>query len=721
MKKLLFVILLLPALAFGQTQLSINQVAPNFQTAGIWKSTGTIMTPETVADQSNLQEPNVIYEGSPQILTDATNVYKMLFTAGGTTQGIYYAESVDGQIWSRRATVSIANHARTFVMKSGSTYYCFCAPTAGGFAQIDVYSSTDMVTWTLAQAAIITVSGSAGWNHQSLANLAVYFDGTTYQMLLSANATGGGPFTTGYYHSTSITSGWIAYGSNPVMGNTTNQELAPGTLTKIGSTFYAWMFGGMTTGNLPTDIYRYHSADMMTWVADNSGSPTYPRVQGDEGVGETGGQVANPCLIEVNGQSHMFFSAVSNGAGLAPGLHLKQAISNYNITNLVTTNEGNGTGYNFAQPLAYSRVASDVNYVTNATNVGANLVWTVGSILLTSDPNIFGIRIRDPSVNTTLSVVTPGNLDLYKAGAHSYLNALSTKLTIGANGGIDFNNGSGSGAASLGTFDNSGLLTTTNGVTTNASGFNFASAAFGATATNGATLRNQTAATGSVLSRWSPTYYQNGTAWTGAASQLIQFYQVLKPVSGTNPVTYNYEWVHNINFASDVTVMRLSNLGVLSVSGLNASGLTASKVVFTDASKNLTSTGIGTALQYIAGDGSLGSLYTGLITGTPTIVAGTGAGTSPTVSVTTNGKQLQVTVTTGTLPTGTNATIATVTLPNALSYTPLPVFSSASAATALLNGASMIYMTSTGTANVTITSGTTALTAATTYVWNVSL
>lgn len=150
-------------------------------------------------------------------------------------------------------------------------------------------------------------------------------------------------------------------------------------------------------------------------------------------------------------------------------------------------------------------------------------------------------------------------------------------------------------------------------------------------------------------------------------------------------------------------------------------GLIASKVVFTDASKNLTSTGIGTSSQYIAGDGSLGALYTGLITGTPTISAGAGAGTSPTVSVTTNGKQLQVTVTTGTLPTGTNATVATVTLPNALTYTPLPVFSSASSATALLNGASMIYMTSTGTANVTITSGTTALTAATTYVWNISL
>lgn len=115
------------------------------------------------------------------------------------------------------------------------------------------------------------------------------------------------------------------------------------------------------------------------------------------------------------------------------------------------------------------------------------------------------------------------------------------------------------------------------------------------------------------------------------------------------------------------------------------------------------------------------TLYTGLITGTPTIVAGTGAGTAPTVSVTTNGKQLQVTVTTGTLPTGTNAIIATVTLPTALTYTPYPVFSSANANTSLLSGASMVYMTSTGPANVTITSGTSGLPAATTYIWNISL
>lgn len=109
------------------------------------------------------------------------------------------------------------------------------------------------------------------------------------------------------------------------------------------------------------------------------------------------------------------------------------------------------------------------------------------------------------------------------------------------------------------------------------------------------------------------------------------------------------------------------------------------------------------------------------IAGTPTIIAGAGAGTSPTVNVTTNGHQLQVTVVTGTLPTGLNAVIATVTLPNALSYTPYPVFSSPPGSATVLSGASMIGMSSSGPANVTITSGTTAVPASTTLVWNITL
>lgn len=177
--------------------------------------------------------------------------------------------------------------------------------------------------------------------------------------------------------------------------------------------------------------------------------------------------------------------------------------------------------------------------------------------------------------------------------------------------------------------------------------------------------------------------------------------------------------------ATDSTAYRVSVMGRLRVLQFVAASTNDSLMAFNPTTHATRMTklvaGAQTTITYGSGTITIAENPAGLITGTPTIVAGTGAGTSPTVSVTTNGKQLQVTVTTGTLPTGTNATIATVTLPNALTYTPNPVFSSASAATALLNGASMIYMTSTGTANVTITSGTTALTAATTYVWNIAL
>lgn len=106
--------------------------------------------------------------------------------------------------------------------------------------------------------------------------------------------------------------------------------------------------------------------------------------------------------------------------------------------------------------------------------------------------------------------------------------------------------------------------------------------------------------------------------------------------------------------------------------------------------------------------------------GTPTIAAGVGAGTSPTISVAGNDGSMTVSVTTGTLPTGTNAVVATITFNKTWGSTPRVVFSPANAITALLSGASMVYMdAAASTTTFVITSGTTALTAATAYKWNV--
>lgn len=109
------------------------------------------------------------------------------------------------------------------------------------------------------------------------------------------------------------------------------------------------------------------------------------------------------------------------------------------------------------------------------------------------------------------------------------------------------------------------------------------------------------------------------------------------------------------------------------------------------------------------------------ITGTPTIAAGAGAGTSPTLTIATNGYGLKVTLVAGTLPTGLNAVIGTITLPTALTYTPYPVFSVGNSAAALLSGSGSIYMTASSGSTIVITSGSTGLVAGTTYIWNIKL
>jgi hypothetical protein len=106
--------------------------------------------------------------------------------------------------------------------------------------------------------------------------------------------------------------------------------------------------------------------------------------------------------------------------------------------------------------------------------------------------------------------------------------------------------------------------------------------------------------------------------------------------------------------------------------------------------------------------------------GTPTISAGAGAGTSPTVSVTGSDRYMKVSITTGTIPT-LSATVATIIFNKTFGSSPSVIFSAANANAATLNGVNMVYMDAGGSSTqFVITSGTTALTAATTYVWNVT-
>lgn len=105
----------------------------------------------------------------------------------------------------------------------------------------------------------------------------------------------------------------------------------------------------------------------------------------------------------------------------------------------------------------------------------------------------------------------------------------------------------------------------------------------------------------------------------------------------------------------------------------------------------------------------------------PTIAAGAGVGGSPTISISGNNNVGQITVLTGTLPTGGNAIIATVTLsvafPNAISSVTI---TPANAVAAALSGSGSFFGTVSGNNTFILNSGITGLVTLTTYKFNFS-
>jgi hypothetical protein len=151
------------------------------------------------------------------------------------------------------------------------------------------------------------------------------------------------------------------------------------------------------------------------------------------------------------------------------------------------------------------------------------------------------------------------------------------------------------------------------------------------------------------------------------------------------------------------STLSAANTIALGTNNLNISGSGGGFVNFTSVK-----TGIGSIL----GNSS-----------TPTLTAGSGAGTSPTIVISGTNICGTITIIPGTGASGTNAIIATLTMANSAGFANSPILTlqPANAATALLSGATMVYssqnVTNPGT-SVDIKAGTTGLTPATFYQWN---
>jgi hypothetical protein len=104
--------------------------------------------------------------------------------------------------------------------------------------------------------------------------------------------------------------------------------------------------------------------------------------------------------------------------------------------------------------------------------------------------------------------------------------------------------------------------------------------------------------------------------------------------------------------------------------------------------------------------------------GTTTIAAGGGAGTSPTISVSGGDTNGSISLTTGTLPTGSNAIVFTLSYAHSYVTAPRSVhLFPANAATALLSGVTGVFISTSTAAHFIVECGSTGLTASTAYKW----
>ena len=212
------------------------------QQDGIWQR-GQIVLPALSGDialasstgSGVYQLSNLLYEGNAQLLSGT--VYKGWFTAGGSPGNIYYGESLDGLIWTRKVAAVISGYANPFVIKVGTTYYLYCqSSSAQGTGDFALYTSTDGVTWSQQSTTILAPGTGGAWDATSFFDFQpVAIIAGTWYALYTGGATGGNSLSTGLATSSDGLT-WTKYASNPVLSDVVNC----GAIAQIGSSWYMW-------------------------------------------------------------------------------------------------------------------------------------------------------------------------------------------------------------------------------------------------------------------------------------------------------------------------------------------------------------------------------------------------------------------------------------------------------------------------------------------------
>ena len=286
---------------FGTEENNIN--------ARPWPNGEWIQNSEPILTETGgTNEPQVIYDTDPQILTTETYVWKMWYRVGWSTVSIYYAESTNGINWTKYESNPVLdetnNHYCPFILKHEGVYYLYAG--YGPWQGDTLYNSSDGISWSIMNSGdpVIEVGTGSDWDSYAIGNVAVLVNSSgVWNMIYEAYAVGS------YWKlglATSIDGiNWVKYGNNPVLSST-GASGGP-SIIYLYDTYYMF-FHGAVSGGLPTEIYMSTSTDLIHWTEREH---ILARVYDWEGVGSGVGQVADPDVIIVEGEIIMYYAGVT--------------------------------------------------------------------------------------------------------------------------------------------------------------------------------------------------------------------------------------------------------------------------------------------------------------------------------------------------------------------------------------------------------------------------
>lgn len=250
---------------------------------GTWQKKGIVLS-----DGQGINEPSVLYEGNPQILTGHSEVFKMWYRLGWSQASIGYAESSDGLSWTKYSgnpVLTSGNPYCPYVFKYGSTYYLY---VTDDFGSLNLYTSNNGLSWGGYSGNPVLTLGS-GWDGRAIGNVCVWVEGGTWHMVYEAM---GSQWNLGLATS-SDGKAWTKYSGNPVLIDGGGPDVI-----KQGSMYYMWFHAGQ----LPTQIYLATSTNLVTW---SSRSLVVPITQPWEAS-----QTADPEVCIAGNTVWMFYTGV---------------------------------------------------------------------------------------------------------------------------------------------------------------------------------------------------------------------------------------------------------------------------------------------------------------------------------------------------------------------------------------------------------------------------